>query len=118
MVSPVVDKINRENLRTDEGGAAVKIGSTVVVHCKIREGDKERIQAFKGVVIARKGSGRTATFIVRRVSHGVGVERVFPVHSPYVAKIELESEGRARRAKLYYLRNLAGKKARLQQTRK
>jgi large subunit ribosomal protein L19 len=118
MASPIVDKINRENLRTDEDAAAVKIGSTLVVHCKIREGDKERIQVFKGVVIARKGTGRTATFTVRRVSHGVGVERVFPVHSPYVAKIEPESEGRARRAKLYYLRNLAGKKARLQQTRK
>jgi large subunit ribosomal protein L19 len=118
MVSPVVAKINRENLRSDDAPAAIKIGSTVVVHCKIREGDKERIQVFKGIVIARKGGGRTATFTVRRVSHGVGVERVFPVHSPYVTKVEHESEGRARRAKLYYLRKLAGKKARLQQTRK
>ena len=118
MVTPVVAKIRQENLRQDGGADAVRVGSSVRVHCRIREGDKERIQLFKGLVIARDGSGNTETFTVRRVSHGVGVERVFPIHSTYVSKIELESEGRTRRAKLYYLRDLAGKKARLKQTRK
>ncbi len=83
------------------------------VHVKIREGDKERIQVFEGVVIRRRGGGRSATFTVRKVSYGVGVERVFPVESPAVTKVEIKSRGHVRRSRLYYLRELRGKKARL-----
>ena len=92
---------------------AVEVGDTVKVHVKIREGDKERIQVFEGTVIARKGSGVSETFTVRRVSHGVGVERVFPIHSPNVAKVETVRHGRVRRSKLYYLRDRVGKAARV-----
>ena len=87
----------------------IEIGDTVKVHVKIREGDKERIQLFEGTVIARKGSGISETFTVRRLSYGVGVERVFPVHSPNVAKVEVVRHGRVRRSKLYYLRDRVGK---------
>ncbi len=80
---------------------AIEIGDTVKVHVKIREGNKERIQVFEGTIIARKGSGISETFTVRRVSYGVGVERVFPLHSPNVAKVELVRHGRVRRSKLY-----------------
>ena len=90
-----------------------KAGDTVRVHVKIREGDKERIQVFEGVVISRRGGGATATFTVRKVSSGVGVERIFPIESPSVAKLEIKSRGHVRRARLYYLRNLSGKKSRL-----
>jgi large subunit ribosomal protein L19 len=86
-----------------------KPGDTVNVHVRVVEGDKERIQHFQGVVIARRGAGLNATFTVRKVSDGVGVERIFPVHSPRVAKIEKVKEGKVRRAKLYYLRKLAAK---------
>ena len=88
-------------------------GDTVRVHVKIREGDKERIQVFEGVVIRRRGGGRSATFTVRKVSYGVGVERIFPSESPAVAKVEIRRRGHVRRARLYYLRALKGKKARL-----
>ena len=88
-------------------------GDTVRVHVKISEGDKERIQVFEGVVIRRRGRGPSATFTVRKVSYGVGVERIFPVESPSVAKLEIKSRGHVRRARLYYLRELRGKKARL-----
>ena len=91
----------------------IKIGDTVKVSVKIREGERERIQAFEGTVIARKGSGVSETFTVRRVSYGVGVERVFPVHSPNVAKVELIRSGKVRRSKLYYLRDRVGKAARV-----
>lgn len=117
MLSPIVEKINSEQIRKIEGSEAVKVGNTVSVHVKIKEGDKERVQIYKGIVIAKDGRGSNQTFTVRRISHGVGVERVFPMHSPFIAKIDLESEGRVRRSKLYYLRNLAGKKARLRQRR-
>ncbi len=90
-------------------------GDTVKVHVKVREGDKERIQVFEGVVIGRRGGGVRETFTVRKVSYGVGVERVFPVHSPGVAKIEVVRRGKVRRAKLYYLRTLRGKAARLEE---
>jgi len=90
-----------------------RAGDTVRVHVKIREGDKERIQIFEGVVIARRGGGHAATFTVRKVSSGVGVERIFPIESPSVAKLEIKSRGHVRRARLYYLRNLSGKKSRL-----
>jgi large subunit ribosomal protein L19 len=86
-----------------------KSGDTVNVHVRVVEGDKERIQQFQGVVIARRGAGINSTFTVRKISDGVGVERIFPLHSPRIAKIERMKEGRVRRAKLYYLRELAAK---------
>lgn len=86
-----------------------KPGDTLNVHVKVKEGDKERIQEFQGIVIARRGSGLNATFTVRKISDGVGVERIFPLHSPRIAKIERVKEGKARRAKLYYVRELATK---------
>lgn len=87
-------------------------GDTVNVHVRVIEGDKERIQQFQGVVIGKRGSGMNATFTVRKISNGVGVERIFPTHSPRLAKIELIKVGRVRRAKLYYLRDLASKQIR------
>lgn len=87
-------------------------GDTVNVHVRVIEGDKERIQQFQGVVIARHGSGMNATFTVRKISNGVGVERIFPLHSPRISKIEMVKPGRVRRAKLYYLRELASKQIR------
>jgi large subunit ribosomal protein L19 len=90
-------------------------GDTVRVHVKVREGEKERIQVFEGVVIGRRGGGVRESFTVRKVSYSVGVERVFPLHSPSIARIEIVRHGRVRRAKLYYLRNLKGKAARLEE---
>ena len=98
-----------------EDAPQVKIGQTVKVHVKIREGERERIQGFEGTVIARNNSGIAETFTVRRVSYGVGVERVFPVHSPIVAKVELVRKGKVRRAKLYYLRDRVGKAAKVKE---
>ncbi|HEX3038432.1 MAG TPA: 50S ribosomal protein L19 [Oscillospiraceae bacterium] len=92
-----------------------EIGDTVKVDVKIREGERERIQAFEGTVVARKGSGVAETFTVRRVSYGVGVERVFPIHSPNVANVEIIRKGRVRRAKLYFLRNRVGKAAKVKE---
>lgn len=91
------------------------IGDTVRVHVKIREGERERIQMFEGTVIAKKGSGVSETFTVRRVSYGVGVERVFPIHSPNVAKVDVIRHGRVRRSKLYYLRDRVGKAAKVKE---
>ncbi len=90
-------------------------GDTVKVHFKVQEGDKERIQAFEGVVIRRRGDGLRSTFTVRKVTYGVGVERTFPIHSPLVEKIERTRQGHVRRAKLYYLRKLKGKAARIRE---
>ena len=90
-------------------------GDTVNVHVRVVEGDKERIQQFQGVVISKKGHGSRKTFAVRKISNGVGVERVFPLHSPQLAKIERVRSGRVRRAKLYYLRDLRGKAARIKE---
>jgi large subunit ribosomal protein L19 len=112
-VSNVIDKLNKESLRDDVPEFAV--GDSLKVHVKIREGEKERVQVFPGTVIARDGGGSTETFTVRRISHGVGVERVFPMHSPHLAQIEVVSSAHVRRAKLYYLRELTGKKARLKE---
>lgn len=98
-----------------ENAPVIKIGSTVRVHVKIREGERERIQVFEGTVIAKNNSGIAETFTVRRISYGVGVERVFPVHSPNVDKVELVREGRVRRAKLYYLRDRVGKSAKVKE---
>ncbi|MFO7870067.1 MAG: 50S ribosomal protein L19 [Kiritimatiellia bacterium] len=109
MVSELVDKIGREGMQK-ERSTDFGIGDGVRVFARIKEGDKERIQAFSGVVIARNGGGAGEMFTVRRVSHGVGVEKVFPVHSPYIDRIEVQRRGRVRRAKLYYLRNIRGTK--------
>lgn len=110
MASKIIDKINKENVNEK---TVFAVGDNVKVHVKIKEGDKERVQVFPGTVIAKDGGGATATFTVRRISHGVGVERVFPVHSPHIAQIEIESSSKVKRAKLYYMRKLTGKKARL-----
>lgn len=93
----------------------INIGDIVKVHVKIREGERERIQIFEGTIIARKGSGVSETFTVRRVSYGVGVEKVFPVNSPNVAKVELVRSGKVRRSKLYYLRDRVGKAAKVKE---
>ena len=98
-----------------EANPAIRVGDVVKVHVKIREGERERIQVFEGTVIARKGSGVSETFTVRRLSYGVGVERVFPLHSPNVAKVELVRHGRVRRSKLYYLRDRVGKAAKVKE---
>ncbi len=111
----ILEKIDKEN-RSSQPIPPFRIGDTVKVSVKIKEGDKERIQAYSGIVIARRGGGSTETFTVRRSSFGEGVERVFCVHSPAIAKIEVEGSSRVRRAKLYYLRNLTGKNARIKKT--
>jgi len=98
-----------------ENAPVFSIGDTVRVHVKIKEGDRERIQTFEGTVIARKHSGVSETFTVRRVSYGVGVERVFPLHSPNIDKLEVVRKGKARRGKLYYLRNRVGKAAKVKE---
>jgi large subunit ribosomal protein L19 len=108
-----LSELEKEQLRTNLPEFAP--GDTVKVHVKVREGEKERIQVFEGVVIGRRGGGVRETFTVRKVSYGVGVERVFPVHSPGVARIEVVRRGKVRRAKLYYLRELRGKAARLEE---
>ena len=104
----------RQSLKS-ERTPTMKIGDTVRVHVKIVEGDRERIQAFEGILIARRGSLNTATFTVRKISHGVGVERIFPVHSPNIDKIEVIRHGKVRRAKLYYLRDKKGKEAKVKE---
>ena len=91
------------------------IGDTVKVHVKVKEGEKERIQVFEGMVIARRGGGASASFTVRKISDGVGVERIFPLHSPILDKVEVTRRGRVRRSKLFYLRALRGKAARVQE---
>ena len=116
MRTQLIDKISGEQTRT-EPVPEFGIGDTIKVHVNIREGEKERVQMFSGTVIARDGTGSTETFTVRRISHGEGVERVFPLHSPNVKQIELERRGKVRRAKLYYLRDLTGKKARVKERR-
>jgi len=109
----VIDAIEREQLKSDIPD--FKPGDTVRVHVRVIEGEKERTQVFEGVVIARKGGGNRETFTVRKVSYGVGVERTFPVHSPRLDKIEVQTRGVVRRAKLYYLRGRSGKAARIQE---
>ena len=106
-----IDAVHSDPLRRDL--PAFRSGDTVRVHVRIQEGDKERIQVFEGVVIQRRGGGHGATFTVRKISSGVGVERIFPVESPNVTKVEIKSRGHVRRSRLFYLRELSGKKARL-----
>lgn len=111
----MIQALEQEQLRTDI--PAFIPGDTVRAHVKVVEGTRERIQVFEGVVIARQGSGVRETFTVRRISYGIGVERTFPVHSPRLEKIEVMRRGIVRRAKLYYLRNLTGKAARIRERR-
>ena len=108
-MSTIIDAIEKEQQKTDITN--FKVGDGVRVHTRVREGDKERIQIFAGIVIGRKGRGINESFTVRRISYGEGVERVFPIHSPRIAKVEIEKAGRARRAKLNYLRGRKGKEA-------
>src|ERR1041384_2407533 len=105
----VIEKIEQEQLRTDL--VPFKVGDTIRVHSRIREGDRERVQVFSGIVINKQGRGIAETFTVRRISYGEGVERVYPLHSPFIQKIEVERAGNVRRAKLYYLRKRIGKTA-------
>lgn len=111
----VIETIEKEQMRLDIPD--FKPGDTIKVHARIKEGEKERIQVFQGAVI-RKRKGRTgATFTVRKVSYGIGVERIFPLHSPTIDKIEVLTKGKVRRGRLYYLRNLRGKAARIKEKR-
>jgi len=109
----LIDTIEREQLRSDIPD--FKPGDTLRVHVKVIEGEKERIQVFEGVVLRRSGGGNRETFTVRKTSYGVGVERTFPIHSPRLDKIEVTTRGVVRRAKLYYLRQLSGKAARIEE---
>ena len=108
-MSTIIEKIESEQLKKDL--PAFRVGDTVKVHTRVIEGDKERIQVYSGIVIGRKGTGVNSNFTVRRVSYGEGVERVFPVNSPRISKIEIERRGEVRRAKLNYLRDRKGKSA-------
>jgi len=105
----IIDKIESEQLKKET--PTFNVGDTIKVHTRVIEGDKERIQVYSGIVIGRKGAGLNSSFTVRRVSYGEGVERVFPLHSPRIAKIEVERQGAVRRAKLNYLRQRKGKSA-------
>ncbi len=111
----ILNVVTANQLRTDLPD--FRPGDTVAVHVKVIEGEKERIQVFKGVVISKKGSGVNATFTVRKISNGIGVERIFPLHSPRIEKIEVIRLGKVRRAKLYYLRGRQGKAARIKERR-
>ncbi|MGA2465212.1 MAG: 50S ribosomal protein L19 [Thermodesulfobacteriota bacterium] len=111
-----MELVEREQLRTDLQD--FKVGDTVKVHVKIVEGEKERVQPFEGVVIRRKRGGIRSTFTVRKISYGIGVERIFPLHSPRVDRIDVISRGKVRRARLFYLRNLRGKAARIKSQRR
>ncbi|MCR4425191.1 MAG: 50S ribosomal protein L19 [Firmicutes bacterium] len=112
----IIDAIEREQLRSDVPD--FNPGDTVRVHVRVIEGGRERIQVFEGVVLGRHGGGARETFTVRKISSGIGVERTFPVHSPKLEKIELSRQGAVRRAKLYYLRERVGKKARIKERRR
>ena len=110
-----LQEIEQEYMRSDL--PEFRAGDTLRVHVKVSEGDKQRIQVFQGVVIARRGTGTGESFTVRKISGGIGVERVFPIHSPVIDKIDVVRRGRVRRAKLYYLRELRGKAARIEERR-
>lgn len=114
-MSNIITEITKDQLRSDL--PTFRPGDTVKVHVKVVEGTRERIQLFEGVVIKRRGGGISETFTVRKISYGVGVERTFPVHTPKIANLEVTRRGKVRRAKLYYLRNLRGKAARIKEIR-
>ena len=115
MAQSLLNMVELDNMRVDI--PAFRPGDTVKVHVKIREGDKERVQVFEGVVIRRHRGRMGATFTVRKISYGVGVERIFPMHSPQIEKVELLRRGRVRRSRLYYLRQRVGKAARIKEKR-
>lgn len=114
-MSNIIDVIEKEQMRTDL--PVIRIGDTVKVFVKIKEGTKERLQAYEGVVIAKQNGGLRETFTVRRISYGVGVERIFPIHSPKIDHVEIVRHGKVRRAKLYYLRDRVGRSARLKEVK-
>ena len=111
----IIENLEREQMRVDIPD--FKAGDTVKVHARIKEGEKERIQVFQGVVIRKRNGQTGATFTVRKVSYGIGVERIFPLHSPNIDKVEIVSKGKVRRGKLYYLRKLRGRAARIKEKR-
>jgi len=111
----IIQMVTKEQLRTDI--PEYRVGDTVKVHYKIKEGTKERIQAFQGIVIQKKGAGISRTFTVRKVSNGIGVERIFPINSPLIDKLEIVRYGQVRRAKLFYLRTAKGKASRIKEKR-
>ena len=111
----VIEAIEREQMRLDIPD--FRAGDTVKVHAKIKEGDKERIQVFQGVVVRKRKGKMGATFTVRKVSYGIGVERIFPLHSPNIDRVEIVSKGKVRRGRLYYMRGLKGKAARIKEKR-
>ncbi len=115
MSQQLLDAVTKQYLKEDV--PAFRPGDNVKVHVRIKEGDRERIQIFEGLVIARRGGGVSETYTVRKMSYGVGVERIFPVHSPMVAKIEVLRRGKVRRAKLHYIRSLSAKAARIKERR-
>ena len=114
-MNPILREIQRDNLRTDI--PEFKAGDTLTVYYKIKEGEKERIQPFQGVVLQKRSSGATQTFTIRKISGGIGVERIIPVNSPYIDKIVVNKRGKVRRARIFYLRALTGKKARIKERR-
>ncbi|KOS69493.1 50S ribosomal protein L19 [Lysinibacillus contaminans] len=114
-MSNIITEITKDQLRSDL--PTFRPGDTVRVHVKVVEGTRERIQMYEGVVIKRRGGGISETFTVRKISYGIGVERTFPVHTPKIANLEVIRRGKVRRAKLYYLRNLRGKAARIKELR-
>ena len=115
-MSTIIDQIEKEQLRNDI--TSFNIGDTVRVMYKVKEGDKERIQAYEGVVIGKKGSSIRETFTVRRISFGIGVERTFPVHSPRIEKVVVVRKGKVKRAKIFYIRNLSGKAAKVKEDKR
>ncbi len=117
MNKDAVIRLVNEQMWTKTDVPSFQAGDTITVTYKIVEGNKERLQSFRGVVIQIKGTGKTKMFTIRKISNGIGVERVFPVHSPRIAKLEVDKIGRVRRAKLYYLRDLSGKAARIRTKR-
>ncbi len=114
-MNPLIEEITKEQLRDDLPD--FRAGDSVTVHARIVEGDRERIQLFEGVVIKKRGKGISASYTVRKISNGVGVERTFPLHTPRVAKIDVTRRGKVRRAKLYYLRERQGRSARIAERR-
>jgi large subunit ribosomal protein L19 len=117
MIDPRIALIEKKFAKADESLSEFRPGDTVKVHVKVKEGNRERIQIFEGVVIGRQHGGLRENFIVRKMSCGIGVERIFPVHCPSVEKVEIVRKGKVRRAKLYYLRKLSGKAARIKERR-
>ena len=118
MIDPRIALIEKKFTKDDAGLLEFRPGDTVKVHVKVKEGNRERIQIFEGVVIGRQHGGLRENFIVRKMSGGIGVERIFPVHCPSVQKVEIARKGKVRRAKLYYLRELSGKAARIKEIRR